>query len=119
PAYSGYHLYYPSRRQPTPAFALLLKRCAGASYVGSGSKAALRLREPASEFYGSPTATASTITRAPSAGRPAAFTTDCAGAAEKYRRHISSNTAKSARSVRNTCVLTTQSRLLPAICSNR
>jgi DNA-binding transcriptional LysR family regulator len=24
PAYSGYHLYYPSRRQPTPAFALLV-----------------------------------------------------------------------------------------------
>jgi DNA-binding transcriptional LysR family regulator len=22
--YSGYHLYYPSRRQPTPAFALLV-----------------------------------------------------------------------------------------------
>src|SRR5216683_1089415 len=25
PAYSGYHLYYPSRRQPTPAFALLVE----------------------------------------------------------------------------------------------
>jgi len=25
PFYPGYHLYYPSRRQPTPAFALLLK----------------------------------------------------------------------------------------------
>lgn len=24
PSFSGYHLYYPSRRQPTPAFALLL-----------------------------------------------------------------------------------------------
>jgi DNA-binding transcriptional LysR family regulator len=24
PAFSGHHLYYPSRRQPTPAFALLL-----------------------------------------------------------------------------------------------
>jgi DNA-binding transcriptional LysR family regulator len=24
PPFSGYHLYYPSRRQPTPAFALLL-----------------------------------------------------------------------------------------------
>jgi len=24
PAYPGYHLYYPSRRQPTPAFALLV-----------------------------------------------------------------------------------------------
>ena len=23
PPFSGYHLYYPSRRQPTPAFALL------------------------------------------------------------------------------------------------
>jgi DNA-binding transcriptional LysR family regulator len=23
--YSGYHLYYPSRRQPTPAFALLVQ----------------------------------------------------------------------------------------------
>lgn len=26
PPFSGYHLYYPSRRQPTPAFALLLER---------------------------------------------------------------------------------------------
>ncbi|HET6609330.1 MAG TPA: LysR family transcriptional regulator [Rhodopila sp.] len=26
PAYTGYHLYYPSRRQPTPAFALLVER---------------------------------------------------------------------------------------------
>jgi DNA-binding transcriptional LysR family regulator len=25
PSYSGYHLYYPSRRQPTPAFALLVE----------------------------------------------------------------------------------------------
>jgi DNA-binding transcriptional LysR family regulator len=25
PAYAGYHLYYPSRRQPTPAFALLVE----------------------------------------------------------------------------------------------
>jgi DNA-binding transcriptional LysR family regulator len=25
PPFSGYHLYYPSRRQPTPAFALLLE----------------------------------------------------------------------------------------------
>jgi DNA-binding transcriptional LysR family regulator len=25
PYYAGYHLYYPSRRQPTPAFALLVK----------------------------------------------------------------------------------------------
>jgi DNA-binding transcriptional LysR family regulator len=25
PPYSGYHLYYPSRRQPTPAFALLVE----------------------------------------------------------------------------------------------
>jgi DNA-binding transcriptional LysR family regulator len=24
PPYAGYHLYYPSRRQPTPAFALLV-----------------------------------------------------------------------------------------------
>ena len=24
PPFSGYHLYYPSRRQPTPAFALLV-----------------------------------------------------------------------------------------------
>jgi DNA-binding transcriptional LysR family regulator len=24
PPYSGYHLYYPSRRQPTPAFTLLV-----------------------------------------------------------------------------------------------
>ena len=24
PSYPGYHLYYPSRRQPTPAFALLV-----------------------------------------------------------------------------------------------
>jgi DNA-binding transcriptional LysR family regulator len=24
PPYSGYHLYYPSRRQPTPAFSLLV-----------------------------------------------------------------------------------------------
>jgi DNA-binding transcriptional LysR family regulator len=34
PAYSGYHLYYPSRRQPTPAFSLLVD--------------ALRYREPRS-----------------------------------------------------------------------
>ena len=25
PPYAGYHLYYPSRRQPTPAFALLVE----------------------------------------------------------------------------------------------
>ena len=25
PPYSGYHLYYPSRRQHTPAFALLVE----------------------------------------------------------------------------------------------
>ena len=25
PEYEGYHLYYPSRRQPTPAFRLLLE----------------------------------------------------------------------------------------------
>ena len=25
PSYAGYHLYYPSRRQPTPAFALLVE----------------------------------------------------------------------------------------------
>jgi DNA-binding transcriptional LysR family regulator len=25
PAYPGYHLYYPSRRQPTPAFVLLVE----------------------------------------------------------------------------------------------
>ena len=25
PSYPGYHLYYPSRRQPTPAFALLVE----------------------------------------------------------------------------------------------
>ena len=25
PPFSGYHLYYPSRRQPTPAFALLVE----------------------------------------------------------------------------------------------
>jgi DNA-binding transcriptional LysR family regulator len=24
PPFSGYHLYYPSRRQPTPAFSLLV-----------------------------------------------------------------------------------------------
>ena len=24
PSYPGYHLYYPSRRQPTPAFVLLV-----------------------------------------------------------------------------------------------
>jgi DNA-binding transcriptional LysR family regulator len=24
PPFTGYHLYYPSRRQPTPAFALLV-----------------------------------------------------------------------------------------------
>jgi DNA-binding transcriptional LysR family regulator len=24
PPFSGYHLYYPSRRQPTPVFALLV-----------------------------------------------------------------------------------------------
>jgi DNA-binding transcriptional LysR family regulator len=34
PHFSGYHLYYPSRRQPTPAFSLLLD--------------ALRYRGPAS-----------------------------------------------------------------------
>jgi DNA-binding transcriptional LysR family regulator len=27
PPFSGYHLYYPSRRQPTPAFSLLVVRC--------------------------------------------------------------------------------------------
>jgi len=32
PPFSGYHLYYPSRRQPTPAFGLLVE--------------ALRCREP-------------------------------------------------------------------------
>lgn len=26
PPFAGYHLYYPSRRQPTPAFALLVER---------------------------------------------------------------------------------------------
>lgn len=25
PKYAGYHLYYPSRRQPTPAFVLLVE----------------------------------------------------------------------------------------------
>ena len=25
PPYAGYHLYYPSRRQPTPAFSLLVE----------------------------------------------------------------------------------------------
>jgi len=25
PPFSGYHLYYPSRRQPAPAFALLVE----------------------------------------------------------------------------------------------
>jgi DNA-binding transcriptional LysR family regulator len=25
PPFSGYHLYYPSRRQPTPAFSLLIE----------------------------------------------------------------------------------------------
>ena len=25
PPFAGYHLYYPSRRQPTPAFALLVE----------------------------------------------------------------------------------------------
>jgi hypothetical protein len=24
PAYAGYHLYYPSRRRPTPAFSLIV-----------------------------------------------------------------------------------------------
>jgi hypothetical protein len=28
PPYSGYHLYYPSRRQPSAAFALLVRRAA-------------------------------------------------------------------------------------------
>jgi len=36
PPFSGYHLYYPSRRQPTPAFAVLLDalRFRGASLAG-------------------------------------------------------------------------------------
>jgi DNA-binding transcriptional LysR family regulator len=40
PPYSGYHLYYPSRRQPTPAFSLLVD--------------ALRYREPRSLGTGDP-----------------------------------------------------------------
>ena len=41
PPFSGYHLYYPSRRQPTPAFALLVEalRYRGAAAV-TGSRAA-------------------------------------------------------------------------------
>jgi DNA-binding transcriptional LysR family regulator len=42
PPYSGYHLYYPSRRQPTPAFALLVE--------------ALRYRAPRSACAGRPNA---------------------------------------------------------------
>jgi DNA-binding transcriptional LysR family regulator len=42
PPYSGYHLYYPSRRQPTPAFALLVE--------------ALRYRAPRSACAGKPNA---------------------------------------------------------------
>jgi hypothetical protein len=40
PPYSGYHLYYPSRRQSTPAFALLVE--------------ALRYRAPRSAWDGRP-----------------------------------------------------------------
>src|SRR5271156_1132708 len=42
PPYSGYHLYYPSRRQPTPAFALLVE--------------ALRYRAPRPAWAGRPNA---------------------------------------------------------------
>jgi DNA-binding transcriptional LysR family regulator len=42
PPYSGYHLYYPSRRQPTPAFALLVE--------------ALRYRTPRPACAGRPNA---------------------------------------------------------------
>ena len=34
PPYSGYHLYYPSRRQPTPAFTFLVDAL---RYRGPGS----------------------------------------------------------------------------------
>ena len=27
PPFAGYHLYYPSRRQPSPAFSLVVRRC--------------------------------------------------------------------------------------------
>jgi DNA-binding transcriptional LysR family regulator len=38
PPYSGYHLYYPSRRQPTPAFSLLVDalRCRAPRSLGKG-----------------------------------------------------------------------------------
>jgi len=40
PPYSGYHLYYPSRRQPTPAFALLVDalRYRGAPHAVQNSR---------------------------------------------------------------------------------
>ena len=44
PPYSGYHLYYPSRRQSTPAFALLVE--------------ALRYRGPNSAYDGRTNTTA-------------------------------------------------------------
>ena len=34
PPFSGYHLYYPSRRQPSPAFALVLKALIELSVIG-------------------------------------------------------------------------------------
>lgn len=39
PPFAGYHLYYPSRRQPTPAFALLVEalRCRGSSRTAQKS----------------------------------------------------------------------------------
>ena len=41
PPYSGYHLYYPSRRQSTPAFALLVEalRYRGPNSLGAGDLA--------------------------------------------------------------------------------
>ena len=34
PPFDGYHLYYPSRRQPSPAFALVLKALIELSVIG-------------------------------------------------------------------------------------
>ena len=47
PPFSGYHLYYPSRRQPTPAFALLVDALRyrthhGAEVLSSGGTEAAR-----------------------------------------------------------------------------
>jgi DNA-binding transcriptional LysR family regulator len=39
PPFSGYHLYYPSRRQPSPAFALLVNAL---RFKGAASKRAAR-----------------------------------------------------------------------------